>query len=362
MPNLTPSPDAYPAAEYAIWLSSLKERIRTTQVRAASSVNAHLVELYWSIGREILSRQEQRGWGAKVVAQLSKDLLDEFPRAQGYSRSNLMNMRAFAAAWPDHSIVQAVLGQLPWYQHIALVTKLNSHDDRLWYAKESISHGWSRAVLVHQIESGLIARQGTAITNFAATLPATQSEMAQQLTKDPYVFDTLGLGATFLERELETALVAQMQKFLLELGRGFAFMGRQYPLEVGGQDYFLDLLFYNTRLHCHVVIELKIDDFKPEYAGKMQFYLTAVDEQLRRPGDNATIGLILCKTRNGVVVEYTLRDASKPMGVAEYKLELPAALANEMPSTEQLRDQFNILAGIDGVDEGFDGWTNDGTL
>ena len=353
MNKVTTKSEPFPADEYAAWLRELKDRIRQTQVRAAASVNVQLVRLNWSIGREILERQEQRGWGAKVVAQLSKDLLDEFPRMRGFSRSNLMSMRAFAAAWPDFETVQTAFGPLPWSHHVALINKLKTPEDRHWYGQSAIEHGWSHSVLVHQIESRLIERLGSAITNFQATLPPPQSEMAQQLTKDPYIFDTLGLGSAFQERELEDALVAQMQMFLLELGRGFAFMGRQYALEVGGQTYFLDLLFYNTRLHAHVVIELKIDDFKPEYAGKMQFYLAAVDDQLRSAQDNLTIGIILCKTRNGVIAEYALRDATKPMGVAEYKLELPPALARELPTPQRIMQAFEVRSTLAGDDNNF---------
>jgi predicted nuclease of restriction endonuclease-like (RecB) superfamily len=332
----------FPAAEYALWLREVKDRIRNTRTTAALAVNAEVLRLNWSIGREILDRQDVQGWGAKVVDRLSNDLLEEFPGMRGFSRSNLRSMRAFAAAWPDPAIFQQAVGRLPWGHQVKLIEKLDNSEQRRWYAQAAVEYGWSRDVLVHQIDTRLMERQGAAITNFSATLPTSQSELAQQLTRDPYVFDALGLTPRLKERELEDALVSQMEKFLLELGRGFAFMGRQFPLEVGGQQYFLDLLFYNTRLHAHVVIELKTDDFKPEYAGKMQFYLTSVDELLRSEGDNPSIGLILCKTRNGVIAEYTLRDATKPMGVAEYRLSLPAALANELPTTDRIRRAFEM--------------------
>lgn len=325
---------------YQDWLLSLKERIRAAQTRAMVAVNSELVLLYWQIGRDILERQEQQGWGAKVVGQLADDLRREFPDMKGLSRSNLMYMRAFAQAWPDKQIVQAVLGQLPWYHQIALLDKLKSPTDREWYAKAAIAHGWSRNVLVHQIEIRTHERQGAAITNFKQTLPAPQSELAQQLIKNPYILDFVTLGESAIERDLEDGLTEHLKEFLLELGKGFAFIGRQYHLEVGGQDFFLDMLFYNTKLHCHVVIDLKMDDFKPEYAGKMQFYLAAVDEQLKSDRDDPSIGLILCKTKNGVLVEYALRDSTKPIGVAEYRV-LPSRLAEGMPTAEQLEDEFS---------------------
>ena len=297
-------PDIFPLREYNAWVESLKARVRQTQTRAALAANQELVLLYWTIGTEILERQQLQGWGTKVVERLAKDLLTAFPSMTGLSARNLKYMRAFAAAWPDLEFVQAVLAQLPWYHQVALLDKLDSPEQRKWYALAAIEHGWSRNVLVHQIELRLIERQGAAVTNFAATLPPGQSELAQQLTKDPYIFETIGLGATYRERELEDALVSQMQRFLLELGRGFAFVGRQYHLEVGGQDFYIDLLFYNVRLHCYVAIDLKIDDLKPEYVGKMQFYLATLDDLVKTPIDAASIGLILCKTKNGVIAEY----------------------------------------------------------
>jgi predicted nuclease of restriction endonuclease-like (RecB) superfamily len=232
-----------------------------------------------------------------------------------------------------------VLGQLSWYHQIALLDKLKLAAEREWYARAAIVHGWSRNVLVHQIETRLHERQGAAITNFKQTLPIPQSELAQQLVKDPYILDFVTLAQDAIERDLEAGLTDHLKQFLLELGKGFAFMGRQYPLQVGGQDFFLDLLFYNTRLHCHVVIDLKMDDFKPEYAGKMQFYLAAVDEHLKSDRDDPSIGLILCKTKNGVVVEYALRDSARPIGVAEYRV-LPARLAESLPTAEQLENEL----------------------
>jgi predicted nuclease of restriction endonuclease-like (RecB) superfamily len=262
---------------------------------------------------------------------------------KGLSRSNLLYMRAFAQAWPHEEFVQAVLGQLSWYHQIALIEKLKSPAEREWYVRAAIDNGWSRNVLVLQIENRTHERQGAAITNFHHTLPAPQSDLAQQLFKDPYILDFMTLAEDAAERDLETSLIDHLKDFLLELGKGFAFIGRQYRLEVGGQDFYLDLLFYNTRLHCHVAIELKTDDFKPEYAGKMQFYLAAIDAQLKTERDDPTIGLILCRTKNGVIVEYTLRDATRPIGVAEYR-SLPPALAKELPSVEELERELGRAA------------------
>jgi predicted nuclease of restriction endonuclease-like (RecB) superfamily len=328
---------------YEEWLHTLKDRIRSAQTRAVAAANRELVLLYWHIGREILERQKLRGWGAKVVDQLARDLKKEFPEMKGLSRSNLLYMRAFAQAWPDEKFVQAVLGQLSWYHQIALLEKLKAPTEREWYAQAAIDHGWSRNVLVLQIENRTHQRQGAAITNFNKTLQAPQSDLAQQLFKDPYILDFMTLAEDAAERDLERGLIEHLKDFLLELGKGFAFIGSQYHIEVGGQDFYLDLLFYNTRLHSHVAIDLKMDDFKPEYAGKMQFYLAAIDAQLKSERDDPTIGLILCKTRNGIIVEYTLRDATRPIGVAEYR-SLPPSLAKDLPSVEQLERELTRAA------------------
>jgi predicted nuclease of restriction endonuclease-like (RecB) superfamily len=337
---------------YEDWLKVLKARIRAAQARATFAVNSELVLLYWQIGKEILDRQQQQGWGTKVVERLAEDLRREFPEMKGFSRSNLMYMRAFAEAWPDAAIVQQLVGQLPWGHNLKILSSLKSPDERTWYTKAAIDHGWGRDVLVHQIETRLHERQGSAITNFKQTLPAPQSELAQQLIKDPMIFDFLSLGPEAKERDLEDGLILHVQKFLMELGKGFAFMGRQYHLEVGGQDYFLDLLFYNTHLHSHVVIDLKIDEFKPEYVGKMQFYLAAVDDQVKTGQDGPSIGLILCKTKNGIVAEYALRDTTKPIGVAEYRFA-PPGTERSLPSIKQLETELSeALKEEDGNDGG----------
>ncbi|HEX8695176.1 MAG TPA: PDDEXK nuclease domain-containing protein [Longimicrobium sp.] len=330
-------------AGYGELLDDLRSRIRAAQVRAALAVNRELVLLYWQIGREILVRQDHAGWGAKVVDRLAADLRREFPDVRGLSRTNLLYMRAFAEAYPDEEIVQQLVGQIPWGHNTVLLNKLKKPEERLWYARAAVRHGWSRNVLVHQIESGLHRRQGRAITNFDSTLPAAQSDLAAELLKDPYHFDFLALAPAVAERGIERALLAHVRDFLLELGVGFALVGSQYPLEVGGQHYQLDLLFYHIRLRCFVVVELKVGAFKPEHAGKVNFYLSAVDDQLRQEGDRPSIGLILCKERNRVVAEYALRGTSKPIGVAEYRLieDLPKRLQGSLPTPEQLEKELS---------------------
>jgi predicted nuclease of restriction endonuclease-like (RecB) superfamily len=330
---------------YGELLENLKSRIRTARVQAALSVNRELVLLYWHIGKEILQKQEQEGWGTKVIDRLALDLAREFPEMKGFSPRNLKYMRAFAEAWPDEQIVQEVLAQITWYHNITLLEKVKDPPERLWYVEQTIEHGWSRNVLVHQIESKLYERQGKAITNFERTLPAPQSDLARSLLKDPYVFDFLSLGPEVQERDLERALLNHLRDFMLELGVGFAFVGSQVHLEVGGEDFYLDLLFYHLKLRCFVVVELKTTEFKPEYAGKLNFYLSAVDDLLRHPQDNPTVGILLCKEKNRVVVEYALRDVSKPLGVAEYRLAqaLPAELRSALPSVEELEAELAKL-------------------
>lgn len=328
--------------DYAPWLAELKNRIHAAQQRAALAVNRELVLLYWQIGRDILDRQEQQGWGAKVIERLAHDLRAAFPEMKGFSPRNLRYMRAFAQAWPDAEFVQEVLAQLPWYHQLALLDKLSSVESRRWYAAKAIEHNWSRNVLVIQIETRLLERSGAAITNFATSLPKPQSDLARESLKDPYRFDFLSLTHEAQEREVESALIRHVTEFLLELGAGFAFVGRQVLLDVGGDEFFIDLLFYHLKLRCYVVIELKGGKFKPEHLGQLGFYLTAVDAQMKHPQDNPTIGLLLCKSKNQVVAEYALRDNSQPMGIAEYKLleSLPADLQTSLPSIEQIEREL----------------------
>ena len=332
-------------AGYGAWLAELKARIRATRLRAAIAVNVELVALYWQIGRDILDRQSEQGWGARIVECIAADLRAEFPDARGFSRANLLYMRAFAEAWPASDFVQQVVGQLPWGQNIALLG-VKDPAIRRWYAEAALEHGWSRAVLATQIDTALHARQGQAVTNFARTLPPETFDLAQETLKDPDQFDFLTLGAAVRERErdVERALIARVKDLLLELGKGFAFIGSQHHLEIGGQDFYVDLLFYHRRLRCLVAVDLKVGAFAPEHAGKMNFYLAALDDRAREPGENPSIGLILCRARNRVVVEYALRGVDAPIGVARYQLlppgTLPAELAEALPTPEDLADGF----------------------
>ena len=331
-----------PPAGYADWLADLKGRIHAAQQRATLAVKRELVLLYWQIGRDILARQADQGWGAKVIERLAHDLRAAFPEMKGFSRANLMYMRAFAEAWPDAGIVQQAVGQLPWGHNLVLLTRLKDPGQRLAYAQSAIAHGWSRNVLNIHIETRLLERTGKATTNFDASLPKPASDLARESLKDPYRLDFLGLGREAGEREIENALVRHVTEFLLELGAGFAFVGRQVLLNVGGDDFFIDLLFYHLKLRCYVVIELKGGKFKPEHLGQLGFYLTAVDAQIKHPQDGPTIGLLLYKSRNKVVAEYALRDSAQPIGVAEYKLleSLPAELQTSLPSIEQIEREL----------------------
>jgi predicted nuclease of restriction endonuclease-like (RecB) superfamily len=327
---------------YTEWLTDLKARIHAAQQRAALAVNRELLQLYWQVGRDILDRQALEGWGAGIVDQVSADLRAAFPEMKGFSRSNLKYMRAFAEAWPDFAIGQQVVGQLPWGHNLVLLTKLKTTEARLVHAEQAVVRGWSRSVLVLHIEQRTLEREGKALTNFEHHLPKPQSDLARESLKDPYRFDFLTVGAEANEREIEAALVQHITRFLLELGAGFAFVGRQVHLEVGGEDFYLDLLFYHLKLRAYVVIELKAGDFKPEHTGKLSFYLSAVDAQVKAPEDAPTIGLLLCKSKNRVVAEYALRDTNKPIGVAEYQLveALPKELEASLPSIEQIEREL----------------------
>lgn len=332
-------------SSYESFLRDLKSRIQTAQVRAALAVNRELVLLYWQIGQDILLRQEQQGWGTKVITRLAKDLSQAFPDIKGFSQRNLKYMRSFAEAYPDQQFVQQLAAQIPWFHNCVLLEKVKDPAERQWYVRQTISHGWSRNILSMQIDTGLYRRQGGAITNFERTLPNPQSDLAQQLVKDPYNFDFLSLGEDALERDLENALVGHIREFLLELGVGFAFIGSQYRLEVEGENFFLDLLFYHVKLRCYVVIDLKMTAFQPEFSGKMNFYISAVDDLLRHPDDQPTIGIILCRTKKRTIAEYALRDVNKPIGVSTYMLhdELPRSLRESLPSIEQLQIELDTV-------------------
>ena len=334
---------ALPTFHLAPLLDQLKAEIRGARLQAMRAANAELLGLYWRIGHLILTQQQAQGWGAKVIDQLSEELRREFPAMRGLSTRNLKYMRRFAEAYPDAAFVQATLAQIPWYHHLTLLEKISDAPTRLHYVAATAQNGWSRDVLVHQIEAGHHLRQGQAITNFTRTLPPEQSDLARQALKDPYLFDFLHLTDDVRERNLQRGLLEHITKLLLELGSGFAYLGQQVHLVVGGQDYYVDLLFYHVHLRAYVVVELKIAEFRPEYAGKLNFYLTAVDEQLRHPDDRPSIGLLLCKSRNSVVAEYALRDVQKPIGIAEYRLgeHLPKALQAALPSLAALEQQLN---------------------
>ncbi|WP_019503260.1 YhcG family protein [Pleurocapsa sp. PCC 7319] len=336
----TPVPD-----NYDNFLRSLKERIRTAQVRAALAVNKELVLLYWQIGKEILERQSQEGWGAKVIGRLAKDLKAEFPEMKGFSSRNINYMRAFADTYPDEQIVQQLVAQIPWGHNVRILDSVKSQDERIWYIQQTIENGWSRAVMEHQIETKLYQRQGKAITNFDQALPQPQSELAQQILKSPYNFDFLSLGKEAQERDLERALIAHMRDFLLELGVGFSFVGSQYALKVAEQEFRIDLLFYHLKLRCFIVIDLKMGKFEPAYSGQINFYVNAVDDLLRHPDDQPTIGLVLCKSKENTIVEYSLRGISTPIGVSTHSIEqLPEQLQESLPTVERLQQELNEAA------------------
>lgn len=332
---------------YAAWLGELKSRIHAARQRAALAVNRELTLLYWQLGRGIVQRQTEQGWGAKVIERLAHDLKTAFPEMKGLSRANLMYMRAFAEAWPEAAIVQQAVGQLPWGHNLVLLTKLKRPEHRLAYAQRALENGWSRATLEMHVESRRLQREGPAINNFAECLPAPGTDLAGHLLKDPYLFDFLNVGMEANEREIEDALIKHITQFLLELGAGFAYVGRQVHLEVGGDDFYVDLLFYHLKLRCYVVIELKADKFKPEHLGQLSFYLTAVDTQIKTEQDNPTIGLLLCKSRNTVVAEYALRDRSGPIGVARYQLieSLPEEFQTSLPSIAQIERELGTQPG-----------------
>ena len=332
-------------AEYADFISKLKADIGRTQVKAALAVNRELVLLYWRIGNGILAKQKELGWGAKVVEQISLDLRLEFPVMKGFSRTNLLYMRLFADAYPDEAIVQQAVGRIPWGHIVRILDKVKDPVERNFYITKTIENGWSRNVLEIQIETGLYLRQGKAITNFDLTLPKPQSDLAQQLLKSPYNFDFLGLTDEAHERDIEQAMVRHIRDYLLELGSGFAFVGSQYRLDVGGEEFFVDQLFYHLKLRCYFVLELKAGKFKPEYLGKLNFYLSAIDDLLREDGDNLSVGLILCRGENQTVVEYALRDLSKPIGISSYELTkiLPENLRGNLPTIEEIEAELRSV-------------------
>jgi predicted nuclease of restriction endonuclease-like (RecB) superfamily len=337
--------------DYSEVLRAIKERVTRQRQRTVLAVNSSVVLLYWEVGCMILARQERSGWGSRIVDRLASDLREAFPDMRGFSPRNLKYMRAFASAWPDLAIVQAALAQITWYHNITLIEKLETKEHRLWYARRALEHGWSQPVLVLQIERRAHERQGRAQTNFEDTLPANDSDLAKQAFKDPYLFDFIGIGDLRRERDVEQALIDHIQRFLVELGSGFAFVGRQVHLEVGGDDFYVDLLFYHLKLRRYVVVELKAVPFEPGFVGQMNLYLSAADNLLRHDDDKPTIGLLLCRTKNEIVVEYALRDLRRPIGVAEWETKLvatlPAEMKSSLPTVEEIEEE---LQGLDGVD------------
>lgn len=360
-------------SDYSAWLKELKVKIRSTQIRAALAASRELLLFYWELGGDISRKLEETNWGAKVIDQLAKDLRSEFPDIRGFSRRNLYYTKKFYevfSSFPDDTqivprsgaqigsetvprggaqtvpaIVHQIGGQLPWSHIKILLDKVSDYKETLFYINQTIENGWSRDVLALQIKSDLFARQGAAISNFKNTLPEPQSDLAQQTIKDPYSFDFLTMTRPFNERDIENQLVEHITKFLLELGKGFAFVGRQYHMEVGETDYYMDLLFYHIKLKCYVVIELKNTKFIPEYAGKLNFYLSAVDSLLKTDSDNPTIGILLCRDKNKIETEFALRDINKPMGVSEFTLTeiLPEELRGSLPTVEEIEEDMKQL-------------------
>ena len=360
-------------AFYGNLLTEIKDRIRQAQTRAALSANSEMIAMYWDIGRMIHQRQHMEGWGAGVIPRLTVDLKNELPEIKGFSERNIKRMLTFFREYPIFGIVprpvaqlgstnnlmekvpqpegqmlesspnlQQLAAKIPWGHNILLMEKVKDLPIRLWYMQQTIEQGWSRDTLAAMIKGKVHDRQGQAVSNFSTRLPAPQSELARQLLKDPYVFDFLTLEEPFHERELETGLIRHLEKFLLELGSGFAFVGRQYHLAVSDRDFYLDLLFYHLKLRCFIVIELKKGDFKPEYAGKMNFYCSVVDDQFRNETDQPTIGLILCQTKDRILAEYSLRDIHKPIGISDYELTraLPENLKSSLPTVEEIEAEL----------------------
>jgi len=330
---------------YLETLKEIKDKVRASQIKAAVKVNQELVQLYWEIGTSISQKQKEEGWGAKTIDRLGRDLRSAFPKMKGFSPRNLKYMLKFSLEYPKREIVQQLVAQIPWGHNLILMEKVKSQEERLWYLNKVIENGWSRSMLMLWIDSKLHMREAKAITNFKTTLPAPQSDLAHQTLKDPYLFDFLSLRGNYDEKELEEGLVQHIQKFLLELGQGFAFVGKQYRLEIEGSEYFLDLLFYHLDLRCYFVIELKAIDFQPEHTGKLNFYLSAVDDLLKKPEDHPTIGVLICKGKSKAKVEYALRRVHSPISVASYETEivktLPENLKSSLPTVEEIEEEIN---------------------
>ena len=335
--------DIINSKDYMHFLNDIKKDIQTSRIKAALSINKELVMLYWRIGNEILKRKKEQGWGSEIVKALSQDLKHGFPDIKGFGERNLVYMQTFAAAYPDYEFTQAVPAQVTWYHNQTILDKVRDHQTRVWYIKKTIENGWSRNVLVMHIEAQSHLKLGAAQTNFAITLPNPTSDLAQQIIKSEYNFDFLGLADTVHEKVIENGLIDHIRDFLLQLGKGFAFMGSQYRVELAGEEFFIDLLMYQVKLKAYVVIELKSGKFKPEYVGKLGFYTTAIDHEVKDDSDNPTIGLLLCQSANKVMVEYCLKDTKKPMGVAEYTTGLPSKYKDLLPTPEQFQHLIDTI-------------------
>ncbi len=329
--------------DYSAFLAELKSRIKSAQIKAAVSVNRELISLYWVLAEKIVEKQKQSQWGDGLLVQMSKDLQEGFPDMKGFSLRNLKYMRQWYQFWAEGSAIgQQLVAQIPWGHNLLIVSRSKNHEEALFYVQKTIANNWSRAVLTHQIEGDLFSREGKAITNFSTSLPVPQSDLARQTLKDPYIFDFLAIRDKHDERELEDALVARLTKFLLELGAGFSFVGRQYKVTVDDEDFYIDLLFYHVKLHCYVVVELKAVAFKPEFVGKLNFYVSAVDGLLKTEQDKPTVGMLICKSKKKTVVEYSLKDMNKPIGVSEYQITraLPDELKSSLPTIEEIEAEL----------------------
>ncbi len=339
---------------YVIFICQLKERIQSAQIKASVRVNRELITLYWEIARQIVEKQKTTQWGDGFLSQMSKDLQDEFPDMKGFSLRNVKYIRQWYLFWNTEkdkgqqavaqSVKQLVL-QIPWGHNLLIISKSKNHEEAVFYVRNTIEHNWSRSVLTHHIESNLFGREGKSLTNFSTSLPSPQSDLAQQTLKDPYIFDFLSLKKHYDEKELENALTRQVSRFLLELGTGFSFIGRQYRITVDDEEFYIDLLFYHVKMHCYVVVELKTVNFKPEFVGKLNFYISAVDSILKAEKDNSTIGILICKSKRKTVVEYALKDTHKPIGVSEYYISrvLPENLKPSLPTVEEIEAELDEL-------------------
>jgi predicted nuclease of restriction endonuclease-like (RecB) superfamily len=331
-------------SNFGNWIKDLKSKIHEARRKVAFSINSQLLELYWEIGRELNSKLENAAWGSNLIEQVANELKHEFPDIKGFSRRNLFAIRQWYRFYCEkYQFVPQTVAQIPWGHNRLIITKIKNIEEAEFYCIETIKHNWDRDTLESQISTKYYEKTGKAINNFSSTLPSDQSQLVTQTLKDPYNFDFLGLQDDALERAIEDELTKHITAFLLELGKGFAFVGRQYKIEISETDYFIDMLFYHIELRCYVVIELKAGKFKPEHAGKLNFYLSAVDSQLKKPMDNPSIGILLCKSKDKIEVEYSLRDLNKPMGISEYRLtdSIPENLKTQLPSIEELENELD---------------------